>query len=56
MSVKGQIKETTGYLEEEAGEMLKKKKMANKGRALRNEGRIEDGKMPKVTPPGSGSN
>jgi len=54
MSIKGQIKEGAGYIEEETGEMLKKKNMANKGRALRNRGRREDGKAPKLTPPGSG--
>jgi len=55
MSVTGHIKEGAGYLEEETGEMLKKKRLATKGRALRNKGRMEDGKMPKLTPPGSGN-
>lgn len=55
MSVKGHIKEGAGYLEEETGEMMKKSNMANKGRKLRNEGRMEDGKAPKLTPPGSGN-
>lgn len=54
MSVKGQLKEGVGFIEEETGEMLKKKKLAEKGRELRNEGRIEDGKMPKLTEPGTG--
>ena len=52
MSIKGQIKEGAGFIEEETGEGLKNKDMANKGRDLRNEGRIEDGKMPKTTEPG----
>jgi len=54
MSVKGQIKEGAGYIEEETGEMLKNKKMAHKGRDLRNEGRVEDRKAPKLTEPGTG--
>ena len=54
MSITGKIKEGAGYLEEEAGELLKKKKMAEEGRALRNEGRIEDNKAPKTTKPGTG--
>jgi hypothetical protein len=55
MSIKGKSKEAAGFIEEETGEMLKDNKMARKGRALRNEGRTADGKMPKVTPPGSGN-
>ena len=55
MSVKGRIKEGAGYVEEETGELLKKSKLTNKGRNLRNEGRMEDGKAPKLTPPGSGN-
>lgn len=54
MSVKGSIKEAAGYLEEEAGEKLKKPGMAQKGRDLRNEGRVEDGKKPKTSIPGTG--
>jgi uncharacterized protein YjbJ (UPF0337 family) len=54
MSVKGEIKEGAGFVKEETGEMLKNKKMAQEGRNLRNEGRVEDGKAPKTTPPGSG--
>ncbi len=53
MSIKGNIKEAAGKTEEELGEALKNDKMADKGRQLRNEGRIEDGKMPKVTIPGT---
>ena len=55
MTVKGKIKEGAGYLEEEAGEILKNKKMAKEGRQVRNEGRVEDGKRPKLTEPGQGS-
>jgi len=54
MTIKGKGKETAGFIEEETGEMLNNKKMAEKGRALRNEGRLENGKAPKLTPPGSG--
>ena len=54
MSVKGSIKETAGFVQEETGEILKNKKMADNGRDLRNEGRIEDGKAPKLTEPGTG--
>ena len=53
MSVKGQIKEAAGFVKEETGELLHKKKMAEEGREYRNEGRIEDKKAPKVTEPGS---
>ena len=56
MSVKGQVKEAAGFIEEETGEALKNDKMANKGRDLRNEGRIEDGKAPKTTVPGTTAN
>ncbi len=55
MSVKGHIKEAAGYIKEEAGEMMNKDKMAYEGRGLRNEGRMEDGKAPKVTKPGTTS-
>lgn len=53
MSIKGQIKEMAGFIEEETGEKLHKGKMANKGRALRNKGRIANKKAPKLTTPGS---
>lgn len=46
------IKEAAGYVEEEAGELVGSKKTANEGRALRNEGRVEKGKAPKLTTPG----
>lgn len=54
MTVKGSLKEAAGYLKEEAGEKLKNRKMAHEGRSLRNEGRLEDGKAPKLNEPGSG--
>lgn len=53
MSVKGAIKEAAGFLKEETGEKLGDDKMAQEGRNLRNEGRIEDGKAPKLTKPGT---
>ncbi|GIQ75132.1 hypothetical protein [Bradyrhizobium sp. RD5-C2] len=57
MSVKGEIKEGAGYVKEELNEHGKdpeSKRKAQEGRDLRNEGRIEDCKSPKTTPPGSG--
>ncbi len=53
--IKSSVKETAGFIEEETGEMLSNKKMARKGRALRNKGRIENGKAPKLTEPGTGN-
>ena len=53
MSVKSSIKETAGAAEEELGEALHNDKMAEKGRRMRNEGRVGNGKMPKVTKVGS---
>jgi hypothetical protein len=58
MSVKGKLKEAAGYVEEELnehGDSPEAKKRAEEGRALRNEGRVEDGKPPKITPVGSGA-
>lgn len=58
MSVKGNIKEAAGYVKEEAfehGDTAESKKKAQEGRDLRNEGRIEDGKLPKMTTPGTGA-
>lgn len=52
--IKASLKEAAGYTEEEAGEILGNKEMADKGRKLRNEGRIEKGKSPKMTEPGEG--
>ena len=57
MSVKGRIKEAAGSAKEEAfehGKSASSKKKAQEGRNLRNEGRIEDGKSPKTSRPGSG--
>jgi len=57
MSVKGEIKEAAGYVKEEAfehGKSAKSQQKAQEGRNLRNEGRIEDGKPPKTTKPGTG--
>lgn len=51
--VEASIKEASGYIEEEAGELLHDDKMALKGRRLRNEGRMEQGKAPKLSKPGT---
>lgn len=59
MSVEGKIKEAAGFVKEEAFEHDKSpegKKKAQEGRDLRNEGRVEDGKAPKTTKPGTGAN
>ena len=53
MTIKGNIKEAAGFVKEELGEKLGNDKMADEGRELRNEGRMEDGKMPKLTKPGT---
>lgn len=56
MSVKGAMKEAAGFVKEELyehGDSAESKKKAQEGRDLRNEGRIEDGKMPKLTKPGT---
>ncbi len=53
MSIKSSIKETAGATEEELGEVMHNDKMAEKGRRLRNEGRVGNGKMPKVNKVGS---
>ncbi|MFZ4540788.1 MAG: hypothetical protein ACOYNL_03120 [Rickettsiales bacterium] len=56
MSVKGKLKEAAGFVEEELyehGKSPESRKNAQDGRDLRNEGRIEDGKFPKMTPPGT---
>ena len=58
MSVEGKIKEAAGYVKEEAfehGKSPESQKKAQEGRDLRNEGRIEDGKAPKTTEPGTGT-
>jgi hypothetical protein len=57
MSVKGEAKEAAGYIKEEInehGKSPKAQQKAQEGRDLRNEGRIEDGKEPKTTKPGTG--
>jgi hypothetical protein len=57
MSVKGNVKEAAGFVKEEAyehGKSRESQKKAQEGRELRNEGRIEDGKAPKTTKPGTG--
>jgi hypothetical protein len=56
MTIKGQIKEATGFAKEEAfehGKSVKSQMKAQEGRDLRNEGRIEDGKEPKTSKPGT---
>lgn len=57
MSVKGEVKEAAGYVKEEAfehGKSAASQKKAQEGRDLRNEGRVEDGKAPKTSTPGTG--
>jgi hypothetical protein len=57
MTVKGEIKEAAGFVKEEAHEHGKSpdsQRKAQEGRDLRNEGRVEDGKAPKTTKPGTG--
>ncbi len=53
MSIKSSIKEAAGSTEEEVGEAVHNDKMAEKGRRLRNEGRVGNGKMPKVAKVGA---
>jgi hypothetical protein len=57
MSIKGEIKEGAGFIKEEMNEHGKSpesQRKAQEGRDLRNEGRVEDGKGPKTTKPGTG--
>ena len=57
MSIKGHIKEAAGAVKEELNEHGKtpeSQRKAAEGRELRNEGRVEDGKAPKTTQPGTG--
>lgn len=57
MSVKGKAKEAGGYIKEELnerGKSAESQRKAQEGRDLRNEGRVEDGKPPKTTKPGTG--
>lgn len=56
MSITGKIKEAAGFVKEEAfehGKSADAQKKAEEGRELRNEGRVEDGKAPKTTEPGT---
>jgi hypothetical protein len=58
MGVKGEVKEAAGYIKEEAfehGKSPESQKKAQEGRDLRNEGRVEDGKAPKTSTPGTGA-
>ncbi len=57
MSVEGKAKEAAGYIKEELNEhgtSAESQQKAQEGRNLRNEGRVEDGKAPKTTKPGTG--
>ncbi len=56
MTVKAAMKEAAGFVEEEAGELIDDEEMAQKGRNLRNEGRVQrdEPKTPKLTKPGTG--
>jgi hypothetical protein len=57
MSVEGKAKEAAGYVKEELyerGKSPESQKKAQEGRDLRNEGRVEDGKPPRTTKPGTG--
>ncbi|WP_205316074.1 hypothetical protein [Novosphingobium sp. P6W] len=57
MSIEGKAKEAAGYVKEELNEHGKSpesQKKAQEGRDLRNEGRVEDGKPPKPSKPGTG--
>lgn len=57
MSVKGKAKEAGGYIKEELnehGKSAESQRKAQEGRDLRNEGRVEEGKPPKTTKPGTG--
>jgi hypothetical protein len=57
MSIKGQAKEAAGFVKKEMnahGKSAESQKKAVEGRELRNEGRVEDGKAPKTTQPGTG--
>ena len=52
-NVKSSLKEVTGSVEEELGEAMGNDRMAHKGRQLRNEGRVGNGKAPKLNKVGS---
>ena len=56
MSIKGQVKEAAGFTKEEMyehGKSADSQRKAQEGRELRNEGRLEDGKKPMTTKPGT---
>ncbi|WP_200879121.1 hypothetical protein [Sphingopyxis sp. MWB1] len=56
MSIEGKMKEAAGYMKEESyehGDSPEAKRKAQEGRDFRNEGRIEDGKLPKTGEPGT---
>ena len=56
MTVKGAIKEAAGYVKEETfehGDSAESRKLAQEGRDLRNEGRLENGKPLKTATPGT---
>ncbi len=58
MIVEGNHKEAAGFVKEELNEHGKSpeaQRRAQEGRDLRNEGRIEDGKPPKTSEPGTGA-
>lgn len=58
MSIKGKIKEAAGTIKEELnehGDSPESRAAAQEGRNLRNEGRMESGKPPKTTEPGTGA-
>ena len=58
MSIKGHIKEAVGAIKEELnehGNSAESQIKAQEGRNLRNEGRVEDGKAPKTSQPGTGN-
>ena len=57
MSIEGKAKDAAGYVKEELhehGKTPESQQKAQEGRDLRNEGRVEDGKEPKVGKPGTG--
>lgn len=58
MSIEGEAKEAAGFIKEEAFEHSKSpegKGKVQEDRDLRNEGRLENGKPPKTTEPGTGA-
>ena len=57
MSIEGKVKEAAGFVKEELnehGKSVESQNKAQEGRDLRNEGRVEDGKAPKTSKPGTG--